>query len=184
MLLDEHDAGAGLVRDSAHDRQEPLEARIVDINAMIADFAPLIQRAIGETIDLRLQLGQGKWFSRLDPTQFEAAMLNLAINARDATEGGGSLTIATGLAGVPAVPPTEVPAVRTTLPPLPVEVVPDALPPVMLTEPPLWVSLAIELLPPTIAMFAALTAVVLFGDEIVFVPVPASENTGLATPDI
>jgi signal transduction histidine kinase len=82
-------------------RQEPLEARIVDINAMIADFAPLIQRAIGETIDLRLQLGQGKWFSRLDPTQFEAAMLNLAINARDATEGGGSLTIATGLAGVP-----------------------------------------------------------------------------------
>jgi signal transduction histidine kinase len=82
-------------------RQDPIEARIVDVNAMIADFAPLIQGAIGETIELRLQLGGGKGFCKLDPTQFEAAMLNLAINARDATDGAGTLTIATSPAGLP-----------------------------------------------------------------------------------
>ena len=78
-------------------RQEPLEARIVDINAAIADFASLIQRAIGETIELRLELGDGGWPCKLDPAQFEAAILNLAINAKDATEGGGRLTIRTEL---------------------------------------------------------------------------------------
>jgi signal transduction histidine kinase len=82
-------------------RQDPVEVRVVDVDAMIADFAPLIQRAIGETIELRLQLGGDKCFCKLDPTQFEAAMLNLAINARDATEGAGTLTIATRLAGLP-----------------------------------------------------------------------------------
>lgn len=79
-------------------RQEPLESRIVDVNAAIAEFAPLLQRAIGEAIDLRLRLGAGKWLCKLDPAQFEAAMLNLAINARDATGGSGALTIATALA--------------------------------------------------------------------------------------
>jgi len=77
-------------------RQDPIEVRIVDVNAMITDFAPLIQRAISEGVELRLQLAGGKCFCKLDPTQFEAAMLNLAINARDATEGAGTLTIATG----------------------------------------------------------------------------------------
>ena len=78
-------------------RQEPLEARIVDVNAAITDFASLIQRAIGETIELRLELGDGGWPCKLDPAQFEAAILNLAINAKDATEGGGRLTIRTEL---------------------------------------------------------------------------------------
>jgi signal transduction histidine kinase/ActR/RegA family two-component response regulator len=82
-------------------RQEPLEARIVDINAAIVDFATLIQRAIGETIELRLELGDGSWPCKLDPAQFEAAVLNLAINARDATEGGGRLTIRTDLVRSP-----------------------------------------------------------------------------------
>lgn len=76
-------------------RQQPLETRIIDVNATILDFAPLIQRAIGETMDLQLKLGAGQWLCRLDPAQFEAAILNLAINARDATEGGGALTIGT-----------------------------------------------------------------------------------------
>jgi signal transduction histidine kinase len=79
-------------------RQEPLQVRIVDVNATIADFAPLIQRAVGETIELRLRLGDGKWRCKLDPAQFESAILNLAINARDASKGGGTLTIATELA--------------------------------------------------------------------------------------
>ena len=78
-------------------RPEPLAARIVEVNATLADFAPLLQQAVGETIALHLQLGDGRWFCRLDPTQFEAAILNLAINARDAMAGDGTLTVATGL---------------------------------------------------------------------------------------
>ena len=90
--------GAQLTRQLlALSRQEPLEARVVDINAAIADFASLIERAIGETMELRLELGDGKWPCKLDPAQFEAAVLNLAINAKDATEGGGRLTVRTEL---------------------------------------------------------------------------------------
>jgi signal transduction histidine kinase/CheY-like chemotaxis protein len=90
--------GAQLTRQLlALSRQEPLEARIVDINAAVADFASLIQRAIGETIELRLELGNDAWPCKLDPAQFEAAILNLAINARDASEDGGRLTVRTDL---------------------------------------------------------------------------------------
>ena len=90
--------GAQLTRQLlALSRQEPLEARVVDINAAIADFASLIERAIGETIELRLELGDGSWPCKLDPAQFEAAILNLAINARDAIEDGGRILIRTEL---------------------------------------------------------------------------------------
>ena len=79
----------------AFSRQQPLQARVIDVNATIEDFAPFIQRAIGETIELQLRLGAGPWTCRLDPAQFEAAILNLALNARDAMEKGGTLAIAT-----------------------------------------------------------------------------------------
>jgi signal transduction histidine kinase/ActR/RegA family two-component response regulator len=81
----------------AFSRQQPLQSRVVDINATIEDFAPFIQRALGETIELKLELGPGPWLSRLDPAQFEAAILNLALNARDAMEQGGTLTVATAI---------------------------------------------------------------------------------------
>jgi signal transduction histidine kinase len=79
----------------AFSRQQPLQARVVDVNATIEDFAAFIRRAVGETIDLQFRLGDGPWMCRIDPAQFEAAILNLAINARDAMENGGKLTIAT-----------------------------------------------------------------------------------------
>jgi signal transduction histidine kinase/ActR/RegA family two-component response regulator len=79
----------------AFSRQQPLQLRVVDINATIEDFAPFIQRAIGETIELQLKLGAGPWMCRIDPAQFEAAILNLALNARDAMEGGGTLAVGT-----------------------------------------------------------------------------------------
>jgi signal transduction histidine kinase/CheY-like chemotaxis protein len=95
-------AQRGLARGSrltrqllAFSRQEPLAARTVAVNAMLADFAPLIERALGETIELHLLLCGDESWCKLDPAQFEAAVLNLAINARDATDNGGSLTIAT-----------------------------------------------------------------------------------------
>jgi signal transduction histidine kinase/CheY-like chemotaxis protein len=79
----------------AFSRQQPLQLRVVDVNATIEDFAPFIQRAIGETIELQLKLGPGPWTCRLDPAQFEAAILNLALNARDAMEQGGTLAVST-----------------------------------------------------------------------------------------
>jgi signal transduction histidine kinase/CheY-like chemotaxis protein len=79
----------------AFSRQQPLQSRVIDINATIEDFAPFIQRALGETIELQLKLGQGPWMCRLDPAQFEAAILNLALNARDAMEQGGTLSVGT-----------------------------------------------------------------------------------------
>ena len=79
----------------AFSRQQPLQSRVVDINATIEDFAPFIQRAMGETIELQLKLGLGPWTCRLDPAQFEAAILNLALNARDAMEQGGTLALST-----------------------------------------------------------------------------------------
>ena len=79
----------------AFSRQQPLQARVIDINTTIEDFAPFIQRALGETIDLQIKLGPGPWMCRLDPAQFEAAILNLALNARDAMEQGGTLSVGT-----------------------------------------------------------------------------------------
>src|SRR6185437_13334123 len=79
----------------AFSRQQPLQSRVVDINATIEDFAPFIQRAMGETIELQLKLGLGPWTCRLDPAQFEAAILNLALHARDAMEQGGTLALST-----------------------------------------------------------------------------------------
>ncbi|HXE27020.1 MAG TPA: ATP-binding protein [Stellaceae bacterium] len=81
----------------AFSRQQPLQSRVVDINATIEDFAPFIRRALGETIELQLKLGPGPWLCRLDPAQFEAAILNLALNARDAMEQGGTLAVGTGV---------------------------------------------------------------------------------------
>ena len=93
----------------AFSRQRPLQVRTIDVNAAIADFGPFVQRALGEAIELHLELGGGQWLCDLDPAQFEAAILNLAINARDAIEGSGSLTIATShlasTAGIAERPP-------------------------------------------------------------------------------
>ena len=79
----------------AFSRQRPLQMHTVNVNAALAEFAPFVQRALGEAINLRLELGKGEWLCDLDPAQFEAAILNLAINARDAIDGSGTLTIAT-----------------------------------------------------------------------------------------
>jgi signal transduction histidine kinase len=96
----------------AFSRQEPPALRTIDLNAAIAAFAPLLHQAIGH-VALRLELAPGKWLCRLDPAQFEGALLNLALNARDAMSGRGTLTIATnpalsaeGAAAAPGDAPT------------------------------------------------------------------------------
>ncbi len=76
-------------------RRQPLDPRPTDANALIAGMADLLRRSISEAIDLRLVTDEDLWATLCDPNQLENAILNLAINARDAMPDGGTLTIET-----------------------------------------------------------------------------------------
>nr|WP_298717134.1 PAS domain-containing protein [uncultured Steroidobacter sp.] len=76
-------------------RQQVLEPKIVDLNALIGGMYELLRRSLTGDIEIHSQLSPGTWFTRADPGQLENAVLNLVINARDAMPGGGAITIAT-----------------------------------------------------------------------------------------
>ncbi|MFD0934977.1 ATP-binding protein, partial [Methylobacterium trifolii] len=80
----------------AFSRRQVLRAETVNPNRLLQDFRPLLQRAVGETIAVAFDLDAGLDPVRLDPGQFESAVLNLAVNARDAMPEGGRLTVRTG----------------------------------------------------------------------------------------
>ena len=74
-------------------RKQPLAPKAIDLAATMPDILPLLQRTLGEHIDLRYVEGAGLWPAMADGAQLESAILNLALNARDAMPGGGRLTI-------------------------------------------------------------------------------------------
>ena len=76
-------------------RRQVLRPVTVNPNRLLKDFRDLLERAVGETIAVRLVLDASLDPVRLDPGQFESAVLNLAVNARDAMPGGGTLTVRT-----------------------------------------------------------------------------------------
>jgi signal transduction histidine kinase/CheY-like chemotaxis protein/GAF domain-containing protein len=87
---------AGLThRLLAFSRRQPLDPRPVKANQMIAPMEDLLRRTMGEDIRIELVLAGGLWTTLCDPNQLESAILNLAINARDAMPDGGQLTIET-----------------------------------------------------------------------------------------
>ncbi len=88
--------GAELVRQLlAFARRQPLQPKRVDANRLIADCAKLLRRTLAENIEVRVEPGDDIWPIIVDPTQLEAAITNLATNARDAMPEGGRLTIST-----------------------------------------------------------------------------------------
>lgn len=74
-------------------RKQPLAPAPIDIAATMPDLIPLLRRTLGEHIDVRYVETAGLWPSMADAAQLESAILNLALNARDAMPGGGRLTI-------------------------------------------------------------------------------------------
>jgi signal transduction histidine kinase len=77
-------------------RQQPLAPELLDANKMIAEMSDLLQSILGENIQIETVRAAGLWTVNADAQQLESAILNIAINARDAMPSGGKLTIETG----------------------------------------------------------------------------------------
>jgi PAS domain S-box-containing protein len=76
-------------------RRQPLQPRNVDINGAITDIAKLLRPTLGEQIQIETVLEQGPMASHIDPSRLTNAVLNMAINARDAMPNGGKLLLET-----------------------------------------------------------------------------------------
>jgi signal transduction histidine kinase len=88
--------GAELTRRLlAFARQQPLNPRVVNLNERLPDAARMLKRTLGENIRITLTLADNLWPANVDPSQVEDAIINLAINSRDAMPNGGDLTIET-----------------------------------------------------------------------------------------
>lgn len=79
----------------AFSRRQPLDPKPVSANRLVTGMEELLRRTIGEAVRLEIVTAGGLWQTLCDPHQLESAILNLAINARDAMPDGGTLTIET-----------------------------------------------------------------------------------------
>ncbi len=86
----------------AFSRKEVIRPQLLDLNAVITNIEKMIQRLIGEDVELATKLVPGPNNVRADPGQIEQLLVNLAVNARDAMPKGGRLTIETDRIDIPA----------------------------------------------------------------------------------
>jgi PAS domain S-box-containing protein len=84
-------------------RRQPLIPKTVDVNVLVVSLEDLLRRTIGERLDLQIVAASDLWCTLCDPNQLESALLNLAINARDAMPDAGRLTIATANARIDSI---------------------------------------------------------------------------------
>ena len=94
--LDAADLGARLTaRLLAFARRSHLEPESINLNSFVLGLTDMLHRTLGETVYLSTALTPSLWSVRVDPSQVESAIVNLAVNARDAMPGGGRLAIET-----------------------------------------------------------------------------------------
>lgn len=110
---------AGVTRGSklasqllAFGRRQPMRPKVVNLGRFVRDMDDMLRRALGEEIEIETVISGGLWNTMVDPSQVENALLNLAINARDAMKGRGKLTIEAGNASLDAVYAAAHPDVR------------------------------------------------------------------------
>ncbi|MEX0591543.1 MAG: ATP-binding protein [Xanthobacteraceae bacterium] len=90
------DRGAQLTqRMLAFARRQTLQSRTLDLNEVLKRISAILQRTLGEDISVRIVLADGLWPATADQSQLEDAILNLAVNARDAMPNGGELVLET-----------------------------------------------------------------------------------------
>jgi signal transduction histidine kinase len=82
-------------------RRQPLQPEVIDLNALIRGMTDLLDRTLGERIEVTTELSEGACMVEADRTQLESALLNIAVNARDAMPDGGRLAIRTASAQDP-----------------------------------------------------------------------------------
>ena len=87
-------------RPLAFARRQTLDPRLTNVNQLLAGMSDFFRRTLGENIDLEIVGGAGLWQVEVDPSQMEATILNLVVNAKDAMAGKGKLTIETSNAFV------------------------------------------------------------------------------------
>ena len=96
MISAAAERGADLTRHLlAFSRRQPLQPRATDINALVVDAARLLRPTLGEQIEIESMLAHDSAPALIDPSQLSTAILNLALNARDAMPDGGKLTLET-----------------------------------------------------------------------------------------
>jgi signal transduction histidine kinase/ActR/RegA family two-component response regulator len=79
----------------AFSRQQPLDPRPLDANALVRDMSELLRRSLGETVSLETLLTEDLWRTFADASQLVSAIINLCVNSRDAMPGGGTLIVQT-----------------------------------------------------------------------------------------
>jgi nitrogen-specific signal transduction histidine kinase/ActR/RegA family two-component response regulator len=96
LIDDAAERGAQLTKHLlAFARKQPLQPREIDVNSLMVEAAKLLHPTLGEQIQISPMLAEDAWTAMVDPNQLTTAVLNLALNARDAMPNGGKLVLKT-----------------------------------------------------------------------------------------